>query len=126
MKKNGIIDKWIVVDGYAQFNSINAKRLDPFYPEYRNAALCGINGLTFERIDYIDCVKFTWQESTKELCIAVFEMNNKVCNRVLHFENGKLSVKAINEFRAKSLSELLIKLELEGFLFDEPCIPTIE
>ena len=32
------------------------------------------------------------------------------------------TAKEIASFNARSLSELLVKMELEGFLFDEPCI----
>lgn len=65
-----------------------------------------------------------------------FKLTGKYCFRIcsLHmsndldvyffakFTNNELHVKAIEKFNAKSLSELMIAMELEGFLSDEPCV----
>lgn len=124
MKKNEIIDKWIIVNGTATFNSsINDRTLNPYDEEYRSAYLSNVKSVCFKKIDHISSINFI--TIGNELCISKIEIGNESFYNLFYFENNnRFSVKAIYEFKAKSLSELFIKLELEGFLFDEPAIKT--
>ena len=65
-----------------------------------------------------------------------FKLTGKHCFRIcsLHMSNdlnvyffakftdNRLHIKAIEKFNAKSLSELMIAMELEGFSSNEPCV----
>lgn len=76
MKKNEIIDKWIIVNGTATFNSsINDRTLNPYDEEYRSASLSNVKSVCFKKIDHISSINFIMIDN--ELCISKIEIGNE-------------------------------------------------